>query len=713
MCRIQNVRRKLKASWLVRDGNGQSLIIVAFAIIALLAIIGLGVDLGLVYVERVRLARAMDAAALAGAQELPWEEAAHKRALEYLQGNGYDTSTACIETRGSILGVPAGGCEGSAARIRIIIDTDQFRAGGNLNTAHRINVRGNQDVPLTFLRVVGFDEVPVGASATAENIEDLDIAIVYDRSGSMQEDTRCYGCWEADENGEPYPAGTTYPLPFYEHCQASDPLEYKNHQYIVVEAEHYSSYESAADYHRKYTEYPKTWWAMQRQPGVNTSGPDERGAFMKVGPNSEGAMHYNTINDIVYATDPEPFFATPRLDYDFTVPAPGTYYVWMRAQGGVSYWDNAITRLRVHVGLNGAPLATGETRRYGLYNDGAHSDHWRWTRVLELPNLAVTGPEDPYTLNFWAAGPGFSLDKIVITNDPGTNLDGGNRPLDWDYTMSDGTVIDDYGPIETHGRTGWACMATDDPRFEPVNPLTGELDDLYDDYQPIRAAKEAAKNFIRLLNPKLDQVGYVWYSTQSEIVEELYCLKREGSCEDFENVLVAVESTEAEGWTNIADAIWDGLRVLTTGTEPEPSRTGVGLPPKFPGTEHFGRPSAAHILILMTDGQANYYPGINKDGVLNLPRSYGDCYSDDLYPDQAGETLDQRRARECVVWFAMQARDQGVILYTIGLGQQADGELLAYAADLTDGRYEYAPSAEELDAIFRKLFERIYLRLTD
>ena len=279
--------------------------------------------------------------------------------------------------------------------------------------------------------------------------------------------------------------------------------------------------------------------------------------------------------------------------------------------------------------------------------------------------------------------------------------------------MTDGTVIDDYGPLETHGRTDWACDEVNDPRFAPVDPLTGELDDLYDDYQPIRAAKEAAKNFIQLLNPKLDQIGYVWYSTQSEIVEELYCLKREGGCEDFENVLVAVESTQAEGWTNIADALWDGLWVLSTETERNPTVRGVGLPPKSPGTEHFGRNSASHILILMTDGQANYYPGIGRDRVPNLPPGYGNCYSDDLYEDQPGETLDQRRARECVAWFAREARDRGVIVHTIGLGAQADSDLLLHVADVTGGTYQYAPTADQLEEVFRKLLERIYLRLTD
>jgi hypothetical protein len=516
-----------------------------------------------------------------------------------------------------------------------------------------------------------------------------DVALALDRSGSMQEDTRCYGCWDADPE-QPYPTGITYPLYFGEHCQPSEPLRFTNYWYVVIEAEHYSRYEAAADYHYAYTEYPKTWWTMQRQPGVNTSGPDERGAFVKVGPHSEGAMHYNTVADIVFPTDADPFFTTPRLDYDFTVPVSGTYYVWMRAQGGVSSWDNAVTRRRVHVGLDGVPLATGETAYFGPYNDGADPDHWRWTRVLELPNLGVTGAEDPHTLNFWAAGPGFNLDKIVITNNPGTNLDEGNRPLDWDYVMTDGTVIDDYGPLETHGRTDWACMGADDPRFAPADPLTGELDDLYDDYQPLRAAKEAAKGIVGLLNPRLDQIGFIEYSATSTVTEELYCIERVGGCSDLEQVVTSIESTaavsETGDGTNMADAMWDGLWVLTTGPEPNPS--GSGLPPKSPGTVHYGRPGVAHVLILLTDGQPNRYP--------QLPVGYGNCYSDDLYPDQPDETLDQRRARECVVWFARHARDQGVVIYAIGQGGQADSALLVHVARLTGGSYLYAPTPLQL-----------------
>jgi Flp pilus assembly protein TadG len=667
----------------VRDESGQALIIVVFAIITLIAVIGLGVDLGVVYVERVRLARAMDAAALAGAQELPTEDAAHARALEYLNANGYDTANACVDINGG------GDCATSSSETVITIDTFRFRDEGEPNTANRILVQGQQDVPLNFLRVIGFDTVPIAANATAENIENLDIALVYDRSGSMQEDTRCYGCW--DES-----TGATHPLPFGNHCNAPDPLFYQGYAYVSIEAEHYSYYETHADYHRDWTEYPRIWWAMQRQPNRNASGPDTRGAWMMVGPHSQGALHYPSIGDIVY---PPELNTTPRLDYDFTVPTGGSYYVWIRAQGGNQYWAQSTARRSVHVGLNGMPMATGQTSQYGPYNDGASANRWRWTRVLRLDGLdAGTN----YTLNFWAAGPGFRLDKIVLTNDTRTNLMDNNHPLDWDHSG-----VSDGGPVETHGRTGWACLGPGslpypDPRFDPTNPTTGLMDDLYDTFQPIQAAKDAAIRFVRRLHPDLDQIAYVWYSSQPSIREELYCKKRYGSCEDFENIVAAIQSTYASGSTNIAGALWYGLLTLITGDEPEP--TGRGLPPgPNTGPTHYGRPGAAHILILMTDGQANVYP--------SLPSGYGNCYSDDLWPDQPGESDSQRRSRECVAWFAQKARDEGVVVYTIGLGGQADHELLEHVAEQTGGWYYFAPSADDLDAIFESLYERIFLRL--
>ena len=64
-----------------RGESGQSIILLTAAFVALLLIVGLAIDLGMVYIERIRLSRACDAAALAAASELPLEEEAQRRAI--------------------------------------------------------------------------------------------------------------------------------------------------------------------------------------------------------------------------------------------------------------------------------------------------------------------------------------------------------------------------------------------------------------------------------------------------------------------------------------------------------------------------------------------------------------------------------------------------------------------------------------------------------
>jgi hypothetical protein len=162
---------KLRCRTLIRANDhqrGQSLIIVAFLIIALLAAVGLAVDLGLMYVERVRIGRAVDAAALAGAQELPDEGAAVDRAIEYLLLNGYEEA------------------DDFSWAWAFPEEPDCF----NPPCPHyHLVVSATQEVSLTFMRVLGFQTVDVSAHAVGENANRLDIAIVLDVSLSMANDT--------------------------------------------------------------------------------------------------------------------------------------------------------------------------------------------------------------------------------------------------------------------------------------------------------------------------------------------------------------------------------------------------------------------------------------------------------------------------------------------------------------------------------------------
>ncbi len=66
---------------------------------------------------------------------------------------------------------------------------------------------------------------------------------------------------------------------------------------------------------------------------------------------------------------------------------------------------------------------------------------------------------------------------------------------------------------------------------------------------------------------------------------------------------------------------------------------------------------------------------------------------------------------DCVIYYAGQALNNNVVVYTIGLGDGARADLLEMAAETARGKYFYAPTPEDLDAIFDEILQNIYVRL--
>ncbi len=715
--------RKLRPGWGPLRGRqqGQSLVVVAFAFIGILAIVGMGFDLGWAYVENVRVGRAADAAALAAAAELPLEEAAHKRALVYLQENGYDY-TLVGQVRTVVEGTVTGPSEDDADTI-IEIRTSYSRDTGLPNTADRVRVTVKQKVPMRFMQFIGFLKIPVAAKAEAENISNIDTVIVYDKSGSMEFDTLCYGCWE--QSADPYPSGNIYPLPWSshtkdsaDHCASggSDPSacgtspyyhyngsydvndcsyrdrSYTDRYYIVIEAEEYSRFADSSDYHTwGYTPY-YTFWVIQRN-GKGAYARDSRGSYLSHHPyydyyvSGTGLGVSCTWDDLVNggvcrrdlpAGGP---FAAPRADYDFFAPQNDRYYVWIRGQGGHSTSQN-----HIFWGTDGSPRGSEDGFPAGASYDGASSGSWDW-RCLGDEWLGAGS----HTLNLWAGGAGFDVDRIVITTDS----------RNCSYDSSPPGSAETYAP--NNGRTDWACHACD-PRFAGrpggQEPPDGEYrpdcniggnpdqrqDAIYDDEQPIRNALEAARHFVGRLNPRFDQVGYVSYSNSAVIRNELECVRRLGSDDCTpevitDTVMYELDRTTAGGSTNIADGMRRGISVLSTVDD------ALG--------HHYGRPGAAHVMVLMTDGEANLHTYCD-----------GQCDDEDLWPDGDAD-------KDCVVWYGRRARDNAIVVYTISLGWSADRELMNYVAELTGGYHRWAPTSDKLDEIFDELYERIFLRLIE
>lgn len=82
----------------LREEKGAAVVLLALALTALLGITALVVDVGLVYLNHVKLANAVDAAALAGVQALPASpDLASQLAEDYVLKNGVSTENLSIQ----------------------------------------------------------------------------------------------------------------------------------------------------------------------------------------------------------------------------------------------------------------------------------------------------------------------------------------------------------------------------------------------------------------------------------------------------------------------------------------------------------------------------------------------------------------------------------------------------------------------------------------
>lgn len=151
-------RLRLRDAFRLRDERGDDGIVViwlALLIVVLLAFAGWAVDYAHWNDERTKMQRAADAAALAGAVYLPDDSAgAINAAKQVASANGY----------------PSG--------VSVSV----------LQNANQIKVKINQSVQNSFASVVGINSTGLSKSATGEyeSPQPVDIALIIDRTGSMQ-----------------------------------------------------------------------------------------------------------------------------------------------------------------------------------------------------------------------------------------------------------------------------------------------------------------------------------------------------------------------------------------------------------------------------------------------------------------------------------------------------------------------------------------------
>jgi len=148
--------------------RGQSIVLIAMSMLALIAAIGLATDATLIYKTKQDLQRAIDAAALAAAYKLPNQDVANQAAYEFtrLHGYNFDPSSNPLQISFPVYNPPR----------------------------KAVSVSGSTQAEFTFLRFLGFTTMTVSAEGEGESAP-LDVYLVLDLSQSMVYDTSRPANW--------------------------------------------------------------------------------------------------------------------------------------------------------------------------------------------------------------------------------------------------------------------------------------------------------------------------------------------------------------------------------------------------------------------------------------------------------------------------------------------------------------------------------------
>ena len=153
----------------IRDERGQVIVFVVIAFVVLVGMIGIVIDIGYAYKTQRDLQAAADAAALAGAQELPDSAAAKTLATQYGASN-------------------AGGNKITKVPVTETITTNCISTIPGCNPVNSVAVNETADVPTFFAKVFGLNSFTVHVKATACSpcgSKPVDVMLVVDRTGSM------------------------------------------------------------------------------------------------------------------------------------------------------------------------------------------------------------------------------------------------------------------------------------------------------------------------------------------------------------------------------------------------------------------------------------------------------------------------------------------------------------------------------------------------
>lgn len=184
--------------FLRRSQRGQSILLLAFAFIALIAFVGLVTDIALLFVRYAALRRAVDAAAIAAASQV--REGTDFTSIsiiaeQYIELHNIDSRSVLVESCETDIHkwrLGLGPWEGEPHPEAAYSPVSHYMPKTELcdwdDPRKLIRVSAQIESPTTFLALLGIDSITLEATSVAETAV-LDVALVIDTSESMSQET--------------------------------------------------------------------------------------------------------------------------------------------------------------------------------------------------------------------------------------------------------------------------------------------------------------------------------------------------------------------------------------------------------------------------------------------------------------------------------------------------------------------------------------------
>jgi hypothetical protein len=618
------------------------------AFVGIVAFVGFAIDTGIIYLNRIWLGQAVDAASLAAGYDLPNIKGACARAVEYLQANDF-IANSDFEYDIVFPNVPdaPGGDPGPyvinslSHGINNPDDCTYISVPAEHQAVHyQVQVVGRQQVSLIFMSILGFGEIESGIDGLAERTRRFDISLVLDNSGSMVYDTcgihRVLPGVDA-EGYRYYAANNLYPV-----C-------------TDIIGDDFESYLDTGEL--------KDDWNTSGSIMLVPSGGHDNSNWVEMRVNSSGQASLVMRNirfDVTGEVDIALFFDAK----DISMESDDYLEVHWRV------WD----------GTGTAPGWVPLSRIDGSYLKSS----WKEMGIV-LPNGAADTPDLQirFRTRYAESTEGVGIDHVMLKSCPPVREELlPVREYKTDSPSGTGCRTGGLaGPMNAHT----VAPETMVPMF-PVRvdsePMTLFLE------QPMYDVLRSTEKFIDLIdarrfdtNPpraREDEFSLVTFSNDGEILYDL--------TNDYEEIKRTLfTGIEGQSWTNLGDGMRLGLSTLEEG----------------------GRPTTLHFMVLLTDGRPNRYGHDGEGHSVNQPDPDGPTLD---YIDDQIDFANTQNVTIFAIGLGEAMINQTFLAY--GDPNANGMTILERIASATGGEAYHAPTTEELEQIFEWIAEAIFVRLT-